>query len=95
MDPTVPFIFSAEGLSVGSDYGDSVAHENYRTTFDFNGRHPPRSVEAVGPASTELGMGTEILDAAGFATCVLAVGGSTRRDLPSREAPSRGLSVTF
>ena len=37
MDVTVPFLFSAEGLSVGSDYGDSVDHENYRTTFDFSG----------------------------------------------------------
>jgi hypothetical protein len=37
MDVTVPFIFSAEGLSVGSDYGDSVDHEHYRTTFPFTG----------------------------------------------------------
>ena len=37
MDVTVPFLFSAEGLSVGSDYGDSVDHDNYRTTFDFTG----------------------------------------------------------
>ena len=37
IDPTVPFIFSAEGLSVGSDYGDSVDHDNYRTTFPFTG----------------------------------------------------------
>jgi hypothetical protein len=37
MDSTVPFIFSAEGRSVGSDYGDSVGHGNYRTTFDFTG----------------------------------------------------------
>ena len=37
MDVTVPFIFSIEGLSVGSDYGDSVDHDNYRTTFDFTG----------------------------------------------------------
>jgi hypothetical protein len=37
MDPTVPFLFSAEGLSVGSDYGDSVDHDSYRTTFDFTG----------------------------------------------------------
>jgi arylsulfatase len=37
MDITVPFLFSAEGLSVGSDYGDSVDHDNYRTTFEFTG----------------------------------------------------------
>jgi arylsulfatase len=37
MDVTVPFLFSAEGLSVGSDYGDSVDHDNYRTTFPFTG----------------------------------------------------------
>jgi arylsulfatase len=37
MDVTVPFLFSAEGLSIGSDYGDSVDHENYRTTFGFTG----------------------------------------------------------
>jgi arylsulfatase len=37
MDVTVPFLFSAEGLSIGSDYGDSVDHDNYRTTFDFTG----------------------------------------------------------
>ncbi|MGI9644223.1 MAG: hypothetical protein ACR2O6_02810 [Ilumatobacteraceae bacterium] len=37
MDVTVPFLFSAEGLSVGSDYGDSVDHDHYRTTFDLSG----------------------------------------------------------
>ena len=37
MDPTVPFLFSVEGLSVGSDCGDSVDHDNYRTTFPFSG----------------------------------------------------------
>jgi arylsulfatase len=37
MDITVPFLFSAEGLSIGYDYGDSVDHDNYRTTFEFTG----------------------------------------------------------
>jgi arylsulfatase len=37
MDVTVPIIFSAEGISVGSDYGDSVDHEAYKPPFSFTG----------------------------------------------------------
>jgi hypothetical protein len=37
MDVTVPSIFSIEGLSIGSDYGDTVDHDNYTTTFEFTG----------------------------------------------------------
>lgn len=37
MDVTVPIIFSAEGISVGSDYGDSVDHEGYKPPFTFTG----------------------------------------------------------
>ena len=37
MDVTVPIIFSAEGISCGSDYGDSVDHEGYKPPFEFTG----------------------------------------------------------
>ena len=37
MDVTVPVIFSAEGLSCGSDYGDSVHSESYEPPFVFTG----------------------------------------------------------
>ena len=37
MDVTVPIIFSAEGISCGSDYGDSVDHEAYKPPFGFTG----------------------------------------------------------
>jgi len=34
---TVPIIFSAEGISVGSVYGNSVDHEGYKPPFRFTG----------------------------------------------------------
>jgi arylsulfatase len=37
MDVTVPLLFSAEGMSIGYDYGDSVDHENYGPPFRFTG----------------------------------------------------------
>jgi arylsulfatase len=37
IDLTVPLIFSAEGLSCGWDYGDSVDHEGYKPPFQFTG----------------------------------------------------------
>jgi arylsulfatase len=37
MDVTVPLIFSAEGMSCGWDYGDSVDHEAYKPPFRFTG----------------------------------------------------------
>ncbi len=37
MDVTVPIIFSAEEISCGSDYGDSVDHEDYKPPFQFTG----------------------------------------------------------
>jgi arylsulfatase len=37
MDVTVPLIFSAEGLSCGRDYGDSVDKETYKPPFKFTG----------------------------------------------------------
>jgi arylsulfatase len=37
IDVTVPLIFSAEGVSCGRDYGDSVDHEAYKPPFRFTG----------------------------------------------------------
>ena len=37
MDVTVPLIFSAEGMTVGRDYGDSVSKAIYLPPFDFTG----------------------------------------------------------
>jgi arylsulfatase len=37
MDVTVPIIFSAEGLTCGWDYADSVDHEAYKPPFRFTG----------------------------------------------------------
>ena len=37
MDVTVPILFSAEGLTIGSDYGDTVDSEGYRPPFKFTG----------------------------------------------------------
>jgi arylsulfatase len=37
MDVTVPIIFSAEGLTCGWDYADSVDHEAYKPPFRFSG----------------------------------------------------------
>jgi hypothetical protein len=37
MDVTVPLIFSAEGMTVGRDYGDSVSKAIYNPPFDFTG----------------------------------------------------------
>jgi hypothetical protein len=37
MDATVPAIFSAEGMSVGRDYGDSVSKKIYLPPNDFTG----------------------------------------------------------
>jgi arylsulfatase A-like enzyme len=37
MDVTVPLIFSAEGMTVGRDYGDSVSKAIYQPPFDFTG----------------------------------------------------------
>ena len=37
MDVTVPLIFSAEGMSVGRDYADSVSKAIYKPPFDFTG----------------------------------------------------------
>jgi arylsulfatase len=37
VDLTVPLIFSAEGLSCGWDYADSVDHEGYEPPFRFSG----------------------------------------------------------
>jgi arylsulfatase len=37
MDITVPIIFSAEGLTCGWDYADSVDHESYKPPFRFTG----------------------------------------------------------
>lgn len=37
MDVTVPLIFSAEGVTCGRDYGDSVDHAAYKPPFRFTG----------------------------------------------------------
>jgi arylsulfatase len=37
MDVTVPLLFSIEGLSCGSDYGDSVDPKAYKPPFEFTG----------------------------------------------------------
>ncbi len=37
MDVTVPLLFSAEGMSIGYDYGDSVDHESYKPPYRFGG----------------------------------------------------------
>ena len=37
IDITVPLIFSAEGVSCGRDYGDSVDHEAYKPPFRVTG----------------------------------------------------------
>jgi arylsulfatase len=37
MAVTVPLIFSAEGMTVGRDYGDSVSKAIYKPPFDFTG----------------------------------------------------------
>jgi arylsulfatase len=38
MDVTVPVLFSAEGLTCGWDYGDSVDDESYTPPFAFTGK---------------------------------------------------------
>jgi arylsulfatase len=38
MDVTVPLLFSAEGMSCGQDYGDSVDHQGYAPPFRFTGK---------------------------------------------------------
>lgn len=37
MDVTVPLIFSAEGMTVGRDYADSVSKSHYLPPYDFTG----------------------------------------------------------
>jgi len=37
MDVTVPLVFSAEGQTVGWDYGDSVEQNAYKPPFEFTG----------------------------------------------------------
>lgn len=37
VDVTVPVLFSAEGLSCGSDYGDSVDKDSYEPPIVFTG----------------------------------------------------------
>jgi arylsulfatase len=37
MDVTVPVLFSAEGLTCGWDYGDSVDTQSYEPPFAFTG----------------------------------------------------------
>jgi arylsulfatase len=50
MDVTVPLIFSAEGISVGRDYGDSVDHEAYKPPFRFTGTVKRVSYDLSGEA---------------------------------------------
>jgi arylsulfatase len=50
IDLTVPLIFSAEGLSCGWDYGDSVDHEGYEPPFRFTGTINRVTVDLSGHA---------------------------------------------
>ena len=50
MDVTVPLIFSAEGLSCGYDYGDSVDQKAYKPPFRFTGTVKRVSYDLSGDA---------------------------------------------
>ncbi len=50
MDVTVPLVFSAEGQTVGSDYGDSVEQAAYKPPFRFTGTIKRVLVDVSGDA---------------------------------------------
>ena len=50
MDVTVPLVFSAEGLTCGWDYGDSVDQETYKPPFRFTGTVKRVAVDVFGEA---------------------------------------------
>jgi arylsulfatase len=50
MDVTVPLVFSAEGQTVGSDYGDSVEQDAYKPPFEFTGTIKRVTVDVSGHA---------------------------------------------